>query len=85
MLLTDTEGVYKNFEDKTSFISTLKADEARKFIKSGVISGGMIPKVEACLRALDRGANKAYIIDGRLEHSLILELFTASGIGTEVG
>ena len=84
LLLTDTEGVYKNFEDKSSFISTLKADAAREFIKSGVISGGMIPKVEACLRALDRGTNKAYIIDGRLPHSIILELFTDSGIGTEV-
>ena len=59
LLLTDTEGVYKNFEDKKSFISTLKADEARAFIKDGIISGGMIPKVEACLRALDRGTNKA--------------------------
>lgn len=84
LLLTDTEGVYKNFADKKSFISTLKADEARTFIKDGVISGGMIPKVEACLRALDRGTNKAYIIDGRIPHSIILELFTASGIGTEV-
>ncbi len=85
LLLTDTEGVYKNFEDKQSFISTLKVDDAREFIKSGIISGGMIPKVEACLRALDKGANKAYIIDGRLPHSIILELFTAAGLGTEVG
>lgn len=84
LLLTDTEGVYKNFEDKQSFISTLKADEARSLIKDGIISGGMIPKVEACLRALDKGANKAYIIDGRLPHSIILELFTAAGLGTEV-
>jgi acetylglutamate kinase len=84
LLLTDTEGVYKNFEDKSSFISTLKADEARQFIKSGVISGGMIPKVEACLRAIDKGTNKAYIIDGRLPHSIILELFTETGLGTEV-
>ena len=84
LLLTDTEGVYKNFADKQSFISTLKAAEAREFIKSGVISGGMIPKVEACLRAIERGTNKAYIIDGRLEHSIILELFTAAGLGTEV-
>ncbi len=84
LLLTDTEGVYKNFEDKSSFISTLKADEARALIKDGVISGGMIPKVEACLRAVDSGANKAYIIDGRLPHSIILELFTAAGLGTEV-
>ncbi len=84
LLLTDTEGVYKNFADKKSFISTLKADEAREFIRDGIISGGMIPKVEACLRALERGANKAYIIDGRLPHSIILELFTAAGLGTEV-
>ena len=84
LLLTDTDGVYKNFEDKKSFISTLKADEAREFIKAGIISGGMIPKVEACLRAISNGANKAHIIDGRLPHSIILELFTAAGIGTQV-
>ncbi len=84
LLLTDTEGVYKNFEDKSSFISTLTADEAREFIKSGIIAGGMIPKVEACLRALNNGAGKAHIIDGRLPHSIILELFTAQGIGTQV-
>ncbi|MBQ7630836.1 MAG: acetylglutamate kinase, partial [Selenomonadaceae bacterium] len=83
-LLTDTDGVYKNFEDKESFISTLTADEAREFIREGIISGGMIPKVEACLRALNTGANKAHIIDGRLPHSIILELFTAAGIGTQV-
>lgn len=84
LLLTDTDGVYKNFDDKQSFISTLKADDAREFIKNGIISGGMIPKVEACLRAISNGANKAHIIDGRLPHSIILELFTAEGIGTQV-
>ena len=82
LLLTDTEGVYKNFEDKNSFISTLTANEAKDFIKSGIIAGGMIPKVEACLRALTTGARKTHIIDGRLPHSIILELFTESGIGT---
>ena len=84
LLLTDTEGVYKNFEDKSSFISSLTATEAKEYIKTGIISGGMIPKVEACLRALQNGANKAHIIDGRLPHSIILELFTAKGIGTQV-
>ena len=84
LLLTDTDGVYKNFADKKSFISTLTADEAREFIREGIISGGMIPKVEACLRALRNGTNKAHIIDGRLPHSIILELFTAAGIGTQV-
>ena len=84
LLLTDTEGVYKNFEDKNSFISTLSANEAKDFIKNGIIAGGMIPKVEACLRALSTGAKKTHIIDGRLPHSIILELFTESGIGTQV-
>ncbi len=84
LLLTDTEGVYKNFEDKSTFISTLTAQEARQYIQNGVIVGGMIPKVEACLRALQSGTGKAHIIDGRLPHSIILELFTASGIGTQV-
>lgn len=84
LLLTDTEGVYKNFEDKSSFVSTLTAAKARQWIKDGIISGGMIPKIEACLRALQAGAGKAHIIDGRLAHSIILEIFTASGIGTQV-
>lgn len=84
LLLTDTEGVYKDFNDKSTFISELTADDARRYIKEGIIAGGMIPKVEACLRALKTGASKAHIIDGRLPHSIILELFTAQGIGTQV-
>ena len=84
LLLTDTEGVYKDFNDKSTFISTLTTDEARSFIKEGIIVGGMIPKVEACLNALDRGAKKTHIIDGRLPHSIILEIFTSQGIGTQV-
>ena len=84
LLLTDTEGVYKDFNDKNTFISTLTADQARKYIKEGIIVGGMIPKVEACLRAIQGGAHKTHIIDGRLPHSIILELFTAQGIGTQV-
>jgi acetylglutamate kinase len=84
LLLTDIEGVYRDFNDKNSFISTLSADEARTCIKDGIISGGMIPKVEACLRAIERGANKTHIIDGRLAHSIILEIFTSAGIGTQV-
>ena len=83
LLLTDTEGVYKNFEDKSSFVSSLSASDARQWIQEGIIAGGMIPKVEACLRALKSGTGKAHIIDGRLPHSIILELFTASGIGTQ--
>lgn len=84
LLLTDTEGVYGNFEDKSTFISTLRADDARRMIKDGVIVGGMIPKVEACLRSIAGGTKKTHIIDGRLPHSIILELFTDQGIGTQV-
>ena len=84
LLLTDVEGVYKDFSDKGSLISQLRMSEAKEYIRSGVIEGGMIPKVEACLRALEAGANKAHIIDGRLAHSIILEIFTSRGIGTMV-
>ena len=84
LLLTDVEGVYKDFADKSSLISQLQLEEAKAYIRSGVIDGGMIPKVEACLRALEAGAHKAHIIDGRLDHSIILEIFTSRGIGTMV-
>lgn len=84
LLLTDIEGIYKDFNDKSSFISTLHLNEAREYIKTGIIAGGMIPKVEACLTALEHGAGKTHIIDGRLAHSIILELFTPQGIGTQV-
>ena len=84
LLLTDTEGVYRDFGDKSSFISTLTAAEAREMIRSGLIAGGMIPKVEACLRSISGGTKKTHIIDGRLPHSIILELFTDQGIGTQV-
>ena len=84
LLLTDVEGIYKNFSDKSSFISSLTKSEAEAYIEDGTISGGMIPKVEACLTALSQGAQKTSIIDGRLPHSLLLELFTSQGIGTEI-
>ena len=84
LLLTDIEGVYKDYHDKTTFLSSLTQSEAREYIKTGVISGGMIPKIEACLRALDAGAGKPHIIDGRLAHAILLELLTSKGIGTQV-
>nr|WP_033169256.1 acetylglutamate kinase [Selenomonas sp. ND2010] len=84
LLLTDIEGIYKDFNDKDTFISTLHLPEARQYIKEGIIAGGMIPKVEACLTALEKGAGKTHIIDGRLDHSIILEVFTEQGIGTQV-
>ncbi|MBQ7497153.1 MAG: acetylglutamate kinase [Selenomonas sp.] len=84
LLLTDVEGIYKDFNDKSSFISTLHMEEAKAYIREGIIAGGMIPKVEACLKSLSMGTGKTHIIDGRLGHSPILEMFTAKGIGTQV-
>ena len=84
LLLTGIEWIYKDFHDKSTCISTLHLPEARQYIKEGIIAGGMIPKVEACLTALEKGAGKTHIIDGRLDHSIILEVFTEQGIGTQV-
>jgi len=82
--LTDTPGIMRLPEDDTSIISTLNRKEAEKLIAAGVIAGGMIPKVNSCLEALNFGVNKGHIIDGRIKHSLLLEIFTKKGIGTEI-
>lgn len=84
LLLTDTKGIYKDFNNPSSFLSTVKEEEAQALIANGGISGGMIPKVESALRALAAGTNRVTILDGRDAHSLLLELFTPQGIGTEI-
>ncbi|MBU2701718.1 acetylglutamate kinase [Sporomusaceae bacterium BoRhaA] len=84
LLLTDVEGIYRDFADKTSLISTLSRHEAETMVEQRTIDGGMIPKVESCLKALHYGVPKTHIIDGRQKHSLLLEVFTTTGIGTEV-
>lgn len=84
VLLTDVEGIYRDYSNKDSFISTLALSEAQEMVKEGSIGGGMIPKIEACIKALAGGVSKTHIIDGRSPHSLLLEVFTATGIGTEV-
>lgn len=84
LLLTDVEGVYRDYHDKSTFISTLHREEAQEDIRTGIIQGGMIPKIEACLKALDKGARKAHIIDGRISHAILLEMLTSQGIGTQV-
>ncbi|AZV46479.1 acetylglutamate kinase [Nautilia sp. PV-1] len=81
IFLTDTPGVLD--KDK-NLISSLKKDEIEKLKKDGTIAGGMIPKVDAALKAVERGVEKAHIIDGRIEHSILLELLTSEGIGTEI-
>lgn len=84
LLLTDIEGIYRDYHDKSTFLSSLTQSEAQAMINNGEIQGGMIPKVQSCLQALQKGTHKASIIDGRCAHSLILELFTSQGIGTQV-
>ena len=81
IFLTDTPGVLD--KDK-NLISSLTKDEIEKLKENGTIAGGMIPKVDAALRAVERGVEKAHIIDGRIEHSILLELLTSEGIGTEI-
>lgn len=84
VFLSDINGVRRDIDDPDSLISSLSASEARQRITSGSIQSGMIPKVEACLRTLDHGVNKIHIIDGRLRHSLLLEIYTNKGVGTEI-
>ena len=82
VFVTDVAGVMKNIDDEKSLISQMNVPEAHEYIKSGVISGGMIPKVECCIDAVENGVKTVHIIDGRVEHSMLLEIFTQEGIGT---
>ncbi len=84
IMLTDVEGIYRDYNDKSSFISSLSLAEAKAMIREGSIGGGMIPKVETCIKALEGGTGKTHIIDGRQPHSILLEIFTGQGIGTQV-
>ncbi len=84
MVLTNVRGVLRNGQDPSSLVSSCSAEEVSSMIKKSIISGGMIPKVNACVTALQRGVRKAHIVDGRTPHSLLLEIFTDQGIGTEI-
>ena len=81
ILLTDVKGI-KDKDD--NIISSILKKDIKKLIDNGIVSGGMIPKVQACTRALDGGVNKTHIVDGRIPHSLLLEIFMKEGIGTEI-
>ena len=80
-LLTDVEGILLDVNDKNSLISSIKASEMPLLIQDHIISKGMIPKVESCIKAIEDGVNGVHIIDGRVPHSILLELFTDSGVG----
>lgn len=82
ILLTDTPGIMRDFHDPSSLINQLDIQQTRELIDSGVVSGGMIPKVTCCVRSLAQGVRAAHILDGRMPHSLLLEIFSDAGIGT---
>ena len=84
ILLTDTPGILRDRDNPDSLIRKLRLSEARQLIDDGVVAGGMTPKTECCIRALAQGVSAAHIVDGRVPHALLLEVFTDAGIGTMV-
>ena len=82
--LTDIEGVYKDPDDKDTLISELTVSEAKKLITDGFIGGGMLPKLNNCIDAIENGVSRVHILDGRIAHCLLLEIFTNRGIGTAI-
>ena len=82
--LTDIEGVYKDPKDKSTLISELPIEEAKKLIQEGYIGGGMLPKLNNCIDAMENGVSRVHILDGRIAHCLLLEIFTNKGIGTAI-
>lgn len=82
--LTDIEGVYRDPEDKTSLISELTVSEGKELLESGNIGGGMLPKLNNCIEAVENGVSRVHILDGRIAHCLLLEIFTNKGIGTAI-
>lgn len=84
IVLTNVQGLYADFNTKCSLISELTLGDCKKQLKSGSIGSGMIPKIRGCIRALENGVERAHILDGRIEHALLLEIFTDKGIGTMI-
>ena len=84
ILLTDTPGILRDYKDPSTLLYKLNIQEARDLINDGIVAGGMIPKVSCCVRSLAQGVNAAHIIDGRIPHALLLEIFTDDGIGSMI-
>lgn len=84
VFLSDIEGVYEDYNNKDSFISELNLHEAQNLIDTGKVSGGMIPKLQSCIHAIHNGVSRVHILDGRVQHCLLLEFFTNKGIGTAI-
>jgi acetylglutamate kinase len=84
VFLTDVEGLYEDFGDEGSLLSRVTTADLARLLASGALSAGMIPKVRGCVEALSKGVERAHILDGRVEHALLLEIFTDTGVGTMV-
>ena len=84
VFLTDIEGVFVDPEDKSTLISEMEVSEAKAFIEKGIVGGGMLPKLSNCIDAIENGVSRVHILDGRVEHCLLLEFFTEKGIGTAI-
>jgi acetylglutamate kinase len=82
--MSDIPGLLRDVSDESSLIRRVAADEIPQLIDQGVISGGMLPKIECCMQALQNGVRKVFILDGRVEHSILMEVLTDAGIGTMV-
>ena len=82
--LTDLEGLYRDFEDKSSLISEITVKEAKELIAGGTIGGGMLPKLSNCIDAIEAGVSRVHIIDGRIPHSILMEIFSDRGVGTAI-
>lgn len=84
VFLTDIEGVFVDPEDKSTLISEMDINEAQEFIDKGIVGGGMLPKLTNCIEAMKNGVSRVHMLDGRMEHCLLLEIFTEKGIGTAI-
>ena len=82
--LTDIEGVYKDPKDPSTLISELNVSDGKKLMEEGYIGGGMLPKIQNCIDAIENGVSRVHILDGRIPHCLLLEIFTNKGIGTAI-
>ena len=80
--MTDISGILRDKDDPSSLISEIQVSEAPTLVKEGVISGGMIPKIECCIEAIRRGVKKVFVLDGTVPHSLLIEILTDEGLGT---
>lgn len=84
VFLSDVPGILRDPKDESSLISVIRTSDVPELVSTGVLSGGMLPKIKSCTEALENGVNQVHMIDGRIPHSLLLEIFTASGVGTQI-